>query len=150
MVGPAVRPLRLVLDTNVVVAGLLWSGPPRRLLEWSFEGELIELVSSPALLDELAHTLGYAKFAGRIQLYHTSVEQLVARYTALVSLTIPPDVPRVVAADADDDHVLAAAVAASADLLITGDKKHLLPMRQHLGIAITTARLVVERIEASQ
>ena len=56
------QPLRLVLDTNIVVAGFLWSGPPRRLIEWAIEGAAVELVNSPVLLDELAHTLGYAKF----------------------------------------------------------------------------------------
>jgi len=32
---PLQPPLRLVLDTNIVVAGLLWNGPPRRLIEWA-------------------------------------------------------------------------------------------------------------------
>ena len=32
------QPLRLVLDTNIVVAGLLWNGPPRRLMELAIEG----------------------------------------------------------------------------------------------------------------
>lgn len=149
MTASSHRSLRLVLDTNVVVAALLWSGPPRRLLEWAFDGEAIELFSSPALLDELAHTLTYAKLAARIQAHGTSVERLVARYTALVSLVIPPGVPRVVAGDADDDHVIAAAVAASAELIVTGDKKHLLPIGQHQGVAIVTAREVVERVEAT-
>lgn len=61
MADSGTQPLRLVLDTNVVVAGLLWSGPPRRLLEAAVQGE-IELFSSAVLLDELAHTLGYATF----------------------------------------------------------------------------------------
>lgn len=56
----APAPLRVLLDTNVVVAALLWSGPPRRLLELSFEGEALQLCSSQVLLDELRHTLGYA------------------------------------------------------------------------------------------
>jgi predicted nucleic acid-binding protein len=51
-------PLRLVLDTNVVVAGLLWNGPPRRLIELGVEGNVIELCSSSVLLDELKRTLG--------------------------------------------------------------------------------------------
>ena len=141
-------PLRLVLDTNIVVAGLLWNGPPRRLIEWVIEGEAVELFSSPVLLDELAHTLGYAKFAGRIQTFATNIEALVAQYTALVSLVMPASVPRVVANDADDDHVIAAAVAARAELIVTGDRKHLLPIGTHQGIAIVTAREVVDRIDA--
>lgn len=148
MPGSAHRPLRLVLDTNVVVAGLLWDGPPRRLVEWAIEGEAVELFSSPVLLDELAHTLGYSKFTARIASFETSIAALVAQYTVLVSLVMPASVPRVVANDADDDHVIAAAVVARAELIVTGDRKHLLPIGTHQGIAIVTAREVVDRLDA--
>jgi len=141
------QPLRLVLDTNIVVAGLLWNGPPRRLLEASIAGE-VELYSSAVLLDELAHTLGYSKFAARIDSFGTSIAALVAQYTALVSLVAPASVPRVVANDADDDHVIAAAVAARAELIVTGDRKHLLPIGSHQGIAIVTSREVIDRLDA--
>ena len=73
---------------------------------------------------------------------------LVAQYTALVSLVAPAGVPRIVANDADDDHVIAAAVAARAELIVTGDRKHLLPIGSHQGIAIVTAREVGEQLEA--
>jgi uncharacterized protein len=139
--------LRLVLDTNVVVAGLLWNGPPRRLLEAAIAGE-VELFSSPVLLDELAHTLTYSKFDKRIEAFATSITELVVQYTALVSLMVPTSVPRVVANDADDDHVIAAAVATRAELIVTGDSKHLLPIGSHQGIAIVTTREVVERLGA--
>jgi uncharacterized protein len=119
------QPLRLVLDTNVVVAGFLWNGPPRRLIEAAIADE-VELFSSVVLLDELAHTLAYSKFDKRIESFGTSIAALVAQYTALVSLVTPASVPRVVANDADDDHVIAAAVAARAELIVTGDRKHLL------------------------
>ena len=66
----------------------------------------------------------------------------------LVSLVMPSSVPRVVANDADDDHVIAAAVAAHDELIVTGDRRHLLPIGSHQGIAIVTAREVVDRIEA--
>jgi putative PIN family toxin of toxin-antitoxin system len=147
MPASAHQPLRLVLDTNIVVAALLWSGPPRRLIEAAIAGE-VELFSSPVLLDELAHTLGYAKFAARIENFGTRIAALVAQYTALVSLVAPASVPRVVANDADDDHVIAAAVAARAELIVTGDRKHLLPIGSHEGIAIVTAREVVDRLES--
>lgn len=140
-------PLRLVLDTNVVVAGLLWSGPPRRLLEAAIEAQ-VQLFSSEALMSELVQTLGYKKFAGRIVSFGVSADTLVARYSALVGLVTPVNVPRVVADDADDDHVIAAAVAASASLIVTGDRKHLLPIGSHAGIAIVTAREVLEQLTA--
>ena len=148
MPSSAHRPLCLVLDTNIVVAALLWNGPPRRLIELAIEGEAVELFSSPVLLDELAHTLGYAKFAGCIVTFSTSIDGLIAQYTALVSLVAPAAVPRVVINDADDDHVIAAAVAARAALIVTGDRKHLLPIGSHQGIAIVTAREVIDRLDA--
>lgn len=140
-------PLRLVLDTNVVVAGLLWNGPPRRLLQAAIDGE-VDLFSSAVLLDELAHTLGYTKFTKRVESFGTSIAALAAQYAALVNPVAPASVLRVAANDADDDHVIAAAVAARAELIVTGDRKHLLPIGTHQGIAIVTAREVVDRLEA--
>ena len=147
MPGSAHQPLRLVLDTNIVVAGLLWNGLPRRLLQAAIAGE-VDLFSSALLLDELAHALGYSKFTKRIERFGTSIAALAAQYTALVSLVAPASVPRVVVNDADDDHVIAAAVAARAELIVTGDRKHLLPIGTHQGIAIVTAREVVDRLDA--
>ena len=148
MAAPAHRPLRLVLDTNVVVAGLLWNGPPRRLIELAIEGDTVELFSSAVRLDELAHTLGYSKFSARIATFGTSIAALVAQYMALVSLVAPVSVPHVVVNDADGDHVIAAAVAARAELIVTGDRKHLLPIGSHQDIAIVTAHEVLDRLDA--
>ena len=76
----------------------------------------------------------------------TNTTTLLARYAALIDLVAPASVPRVVADDADDDHVIAAAVAANASLIVTGDRRHLLPIGQHDGIAIVTPRQAVERL----
>lgn len=139
--------LRLVLDTNVVVAGLLWNGPPRRLLTAAVEGG-VALFSSQVLLAELTQTLAYPKFANRLSAFGTTFEALVAHYAALVDLVTPTEVHRVVFDDADDDHVIAAAVTARAELIVTGDRKHLLPIGAHQGVAIVTVREALERIEA--
>ncbi len=136
-------PLRLVLDTNIVIAGLLWSGPPRHLLDLAID-EAVTLYSSPVLLDELAHSLAYPKFAARIARYATSVESLSARYAALVSVVVPQIVPHVVR-DADDDHVVAAALTARADLIVTGDND-LLCLGSHEGIAIFKTVEAIARI----
>ena len=58
--------MRLVLDTNVVVAGLLWHGAPRRLIDAVIDEEALALYSSPTLIAELVNTLAYAKFSKRI------------------------------------------------------------------------------------
>jgi predicted nucleic acid-binding protein len=100
------------------------------------------------LLGELANTLGYTKFTKRIESFGTSIAALAAQYAALVNPVAPASVLRVAANDADDDHVIAAAVAARAELIVTGDRKHLLPIGTHQGIAIVTAREVVDRLDA--
>ena len=43
--------MRLVLDTNVVVAGLLWHGTPRTLLALAFD-DAVTLYSSQVLVEE--------------------------------------------------------------------------------------------------
>ena len=133
---------------HATVEDLLWNGPPRRLIELAIEGDVVELFSSPVLLDELVHTLGYAKFADRIQTSATNVAKLTAQYATMVSVVIPTFVPRMVTSDADDDHVIAAAVTARAKWIVTGDLKLLLPIDSHQGIAIISACEAVERIKA--
>jgi putative PIN family toxin of toxin-antitoxin system len=106
----------------VVVAGLLWNGHPRRLLDLAINGD-VTLFSSPALIDELAHTLNYPKFSQRIAAHcATTPSALTVRYSALVTLVTPSEVPRVIEQDADDDQVLACALAANANLVVSGDK----------------------------
>jgi uncharacterized protein len=61
-------------------------------------------------------------------------------------MATPNDVPRIVADDADDDHVLACALTAQADLIVSGDK-HLLKLGgQYQGIAIVTPAQAVQLV----
>ena len=110
-----------MLDTNVVVSGLLWGGHSRRLLELALSNT-IALYSSPLLVDELSQTLHYAKLAKRITGLQTTALALVAYHSAMVTLVMPQQVPRVIAQDADDDQVLACAVEARAHLIVSGDQ----------------------------
>ena len=57
----------------------------------------------------------------------------------LAVVVSPQTVPRVVATDPDDDHVLSAALAGQADLIASGDKRDLLPLGSDEGILIVSA-----------
>jgi len=131
-----------------VVAGLLWHGAPRRLIDSVIDDESVTLYSSPALIDELANTLSYAKFARRIAQSDASIAVLVAQYEALVTLVSPTHTPRVVPNDPDDDHVLAAAVSANAQWIVSGDK-HLLDIKSYQNISVVTAAEAVTMLVAS-
>ncbi len=139
--------LRLVLDTNVVVSGLLWGGHSRRLLELAVD-DTIALYSSQILLDELRQTLHYAKLARRITVLQTTALALVAHYSAMVTLVVPQQVPRVIARDADDDQVLACAVEARAHLIASGDQ-HLHSLGgNYQGVRIVTPAEAVGLLQA--
>jgi len=129
--------VRLVLDTNVVASGLLWQGPPNRLVEEAFDGK-IDLATSPALLVELDGILQRAKFSHQIAKQSLSVAGLVLRYAELAQLVHPAPITPVVLRDPDDDHVLACALAASADLIVSGDSR-LLELKAYQGIPIVSA-----------
>jgi len=138
--------MRLVLDTNVVIAALLWSGPPNRLIELAAEGT-VEPAGSGTLLAELAEVLHRTKFARKLTEQHTSVPEVVQRYRELAELVTVSGVPSVIADDPDDDHVLACALAARADLIVSGDH-HLLEFKLYQGIPIVSASEALQRIKS--
>ncbi|MDP2823383.1 MAG: putative toxin-antitoxin system toxin component, PIN family [Sulfuritalea sp.] len=130
--------MRVVLDTNTLVSALLSPhGPPRRLLD-NARAQVFELCSSPVLVAELLDVVSREKFAQRLAAAGLTPLGIVGEIRRLATMATPTDVPRVVANDADDDHVLACALTAQADLIVSGDK-HLLKLGgQYQGIAIVT------------
>lgn len=125
--------MRLVLDTNVVASALLWGGTPRQLLQARRE-QRITLFTSLALLAELSDILGRRKFDHKIAASPLSVDQLVDRYADLASVVRPVAVVGI-APDPDDDVVIGTALAARADLVVTGDKA-LRSVGEHRGVRI--------------
>jgi uncharacterized protein len=139
--------MRLVLDTNVVLSGLLWNGVPAQLLDAAKIGE-IEIFTSTFLLAELAGILTRAKFAKALAATGLSREELVLGYAELATLIVPAPIPLTIAADPSDDQVLACAVAANADMIVSGDK-HLHSLGgQYNGIRIITPTGMAMMIEA--
>jgi len=136
--------VRLVLDTNTVVSGLLWNNAPRRLIDAALSGR-IELVTSPALLLELEDVLLRAKFTQKVAASRFRVAQLVARYAVLTEVVTPADISRTVPDDPDDDQVLACALAAGADLIVSGDAD-VLNLKQFHGIPIVSSQTALGRI----
>lgn len=138
--------MRLVLDTNVAASGLLWGGTPAQLLDAAQIGE-VELFTSAVLLAELAGILKREKFAKALAATGLSVEELVLGYAALATVIMPAEIPPTIAADPGDDLVLACALAAKADLIVSGDK-HLHSLGEHYqGIAIVRPAEAMRLIE---
>jgi putative PIN family toxin of toxin-antitoxin system len=127
--------MRIVLDTNVVLSALLWRGTPYRLFETTVRSRNIQLFTSLVLLDELTEVLGRALPTRRLALIRRTSRDVLADYIDAVELVSPVTTPRVIDADPDDDHVIAAAVAGDAQLIVSGDR-HLLALGSHSDIRI--------------
>jgi uncharacterized protein len=139
-----VLPVHVVTDTNTVVSGLLWYGPPRQVLDAARTGMLTLSTSAP-LLAELAEVLQRPKFAQRLAQANVTPHILVFGYAALARLVVPAPIGPVVVADPDDDEVLACAVAAQAEVIVSGDRA-LLALESYEGIPIITAAQRMARI----
>lgn len=138
--------MRVVLDTNTLVSGVISpGGPPRRLLDGA-RAQAFELCSSMTLLAELLDVLERKKFAARLAQAGLTPQGIVGELRRMATMAAPQIVPRVVEHDADDDHVLACALAGQADLIVSGDG-HLHSLGgQYQGIAIITPAQAVQRL----
>ena len=137
--------MRLVLDTNTAISGLLWGGTPGRLIDAAKAGR-VELVSSAPLLAELQGVLSRSKFAQKLAERGVTVAEVFDGYAALVRLVVPASIAPTIARDPADDQVLAAAIAGQADLIVSGDA-HLLDLKQFMGIDIATAATAAEQVQ---
>lgn len=135
--------MRAVIDTNVLVSGLLWRGPPHRLIEQVRRGNLI-LVSSPALLDELADVLQRPKFRAILARSKVAPPSLLSEMRRLAEIVEPHGAVSV-SRDPDDDVVLALAAAAQADIIISGDHD-LLTLQSYRDIRIVDPATAIARI----
>lgn len=134
--------MRLVLDTNVVVSAIVWGGVPFQLLQAAAAGTAA-LYTSPVLIEELRGVLARNHLASRLARQRRSVDQAVEFYARLCQMLEPLDVPRIVLNDPDDDYLVAAAVAARAHLIVSGDK-HLINLKDRIAIPVLKASEALE------
>ena len=110
--------MKAVIDTNVVVSGLFWKGPPAEVLAAWVSGKFEWIVSASILAE-----------------YHTALQTLSAKYpppasaltflrgvTLSAKLTTPIDLEEQVCTDSDDDKFVAVAIAGQATTIVSGDK----------------------------
>ena len=136
--------MRLVLDTNTAVSGLIWGGVPGQLIDAAAAGT-VQIISSVPLLGELHDVLFRKKFTVKLAEQGVDAAELFEGYAALVELVDPADIGPVILADPDDDIVLATAVAGGADAIVSGDA-HLLGIGEFRGMPIVTPAAAVRRL----
>lgn len=141
-------PLRLVLDTNVVLSALLWEGRPAELIDLA-PTPFVRFFSCEELIEELRQSLEKPKLASRVGATGLSPAIHAANYRNIVEAVWPEPLPQSVSRDADDDMVLACALAANADAVVSGDKD-LLDLGAWQGMAMLTPSQCLEVAAAWQ
>jgi uncharacterized protein len=136
----------LVLDTNVLVSGLIWSGAPRRLLDQGFQ-EGTRFYTSVTLLDELYRVLSYPRLTTEIVRKQQTPQGLYELAASVLRVVQTQALATSICRDPDDDEVLACSVAAHADLIISGDAD-LLTLQNYQGVPIMKANQALEWLAA--
>ncbi len=121
---------RVVIDTNVFVSGLNFAGRPGEILELFIKGN-IEVFISPFILSEIERILRerFEWSEGNIR----SVLNQIKRQTILVH---PKLKVTVIKWKDDDNRILECAIEGKVQYLISGDRKHLLPLKEYQGTKI--------------
>jgi putative PIN family toxin of toxin-antitoxin system len=135
--------IRAVLDTNVLVSAFASRhGPPRRLWE-AFEADMFELYISEPILKELETVLGRDWFKKSAKFNDNEINDYLALIQTSAVKVKPLQKVKVIAEDPDDDAIVATALAASANFVVTGDR-HLLTLKQWQDITIVNPRQFLE------
>lgn len=139
--------MRVVLDTNLLISALIFKGLPAQLL-LRFEDDRHTLCLSPRLLAELEDVIYRPKFGSAIAKIGSTPSQLFEGIMALAQIVKASTLTVQVSRDRDDDAVLACALAAKADIIVTGDDD-LLVLGAFHGIRIMQARDALHLMQAS-
>jgi putative PIN family toxin of toxin-antitoxin system len=129
-----------VLDTNIIVSGFLSPGaaPGQVVGEW--KSGAFDVAVSELLFEEIAEVLNRPIVRRTAHVTDVQVSEfLQLMRTTAIFVNEPLSIVPVISADSDDDVVVATALAAQADVIVSGDK-HLLGLGEYEGIQIVTAR----------
>jgi putative PIN family toxin of toxin-antitoxin system len=129
-------------DTNVLVSAFIAGGPPSRVVEAAIDGR-IELVLAAPVIDELERVLT-VKLGFEPQRLRDIVTLLTDISVARVDAPTQP--VEAVTGDPDDDVVLACGVSAGVQIIVSGDRRHMLPIREHRGIRIVSPQALLAEL----
>ena len=130
--------MKVIIDTNVLVSGIFFTGPPSQILQ-SWKNGKIEIVISADILSE------YREVCEELSLKYRGIEvepilNLIAIHSELIEVPVSSEL---VCTDPADQKFIACAIAGNVELIISGDKQ-LLKANGYKGIKVLTPRLFIE------
>lgn len=149
---PPHTPFKIVLDTNVFISAVLWTGVPHQLLELLEQNYLV-CYTTIEILQELSEVLARQQFRKRIEELATSPQELMLGILGLVRVIRKSGAynlrPNELPEDEDDIMFLECALAAGADYIVSGDP-HLLQLKRIRDIHILSPAQFLELFKAEQ
>lgn len=137
---------RVLCDTNVLVSASIAGGPPSRVLEAAIDSR-IELVLADPVLGELERVLTV-----KLGFEPERVRELRTLLIDLASERVeaPEEAPDAITGDPDDDLILACAVDTTAQVVVSGDHRHLLPVGEHRGVRILAPQMLLAELAGEE
>jgi uncharacterized protein len=133
---------RALCDTNLLVSAFIAGGPPSRVIEASIDGR-IELVLADPVIDELERVVTL-KLGFEPERLHDITALLTDISVARIGA--PTQQVEAITGDPDDDVVLACGVSAGVQVIVSGDRRHMLPVREHRGIRIVSPQTLLAEL----
>jgi putative PIN family toxin of toxin-antitoxin system len=121
---------RVVIDTNVFVSGLNFAGKPGEVLELFVRGN-IDVFISPFILSEIERIL-----RERFEWSERNIHRVLNRIKRQTILVDPKLKVIAIKRKDDDNRILECAIEGRVQYLISGDRKHVLPLKEYQGIKI--------------
>jgi putative PIN family toxin of toxin-antitoxin system len=126
--------MKIVLETNVLISGIFFSGPPYQILKAWQEGKIEIAISEDILIE-------YQRVAEELskQFPSVDIEQILKLLTIHAEIVDTHGLEVTVCEDPDDNMFISCALASKSKIIVSGDK-HLLKISGHQKIEVFKPR----------
>jgi uncharacterized protein len=138
--------MKVLLDTNIWISGLLWGGNPRQIIQLALSEQIV-IYSSKILIDELQATLAYPKLQRRLEKLAITAEELLVEVAGITQLSQPVTISELdQLRDPKDKIVLETALGVPVEVIVSGDED-LLILGEFRQIPILTTKQFLENYQ---
>lgn len=129
----------VVYDTNILISGMVWGGVPYDCIELAMT-DRAEGITCAEIIDEFDE-----KLTTKLEYPQFRTSRIVTRLLGFLRMVKITNQFESVTADPDDNKIIECALVGGATYIVTGDKRHLLPLQNYQDIHIVTAADFLER-----
>ncbi|MBI2448070.1 putative toxin-antitoxin system toxin component, PIN family [Candidatus Microgenomates bacterium] len=135
--------MNIVLDTNIIISGLLWKGNAKVLFDFIEENEFT-ICLTPKILDEIKRVLEYPRIKKQLEKVSLEINEVLFFLLQYSEIYSDIEIFKVVADDPSDDMFVNCALLCGSQYIISGDQ-HLLKIKKFQNVAILTVREFLEK-----